>query len=54
MAGDNKARRGGSDGNAADRLSSAVLGDYPARSLNRLTSALRIFVAIPILIVLGP
>src|SRR5438128_1102384 len=27
--------------------------DYPDRSLNRLTSAFRIFVAIPILIVLG-
>ena len=27
--------------------------DYPARTLNRLTSAFRIFVAIPILIVLG-
>jgi len=30
-----------------------VSGDYPARTLNRLTSAFRIFVAIPILIVLG-
>jgi len=27
--------------------------DYPARPLNRLTTALRIFVAIPILIVIG-
>jgi hypothetical protein len=27
--------------------------DYPDRSLNRLTTAFRIFVAIPILIVLG-
>ena len=28
--------------------------DYPDRSLNRLTSAFRIFVAIPIMFVLGP
>ncbi len=41
-------------GHAADRLSPAQCAvDYPDRPLNRLTTLIRLFVAIPMLIVLG-